>query len=136
MWTGQLLRAFMGMPYTYLTTNPMKVLFRSALITFALTQSGQGVSIAVPPWVTGGTCVSGVSGARTDVRASSVVIACSEVGRIRCDLDPAEPLDIDIKTACATGRVMVLQGRRRTVEAEVAGKVTVEWLDWPEGKLP
>lgn len=114
----------------------MRVLVTSGLIAFALTQSGQDVSISFPPWVSGGTCVSGSSGARIDVRASKVVIDCRKVGRILCDLDLAEPTDLDIKTTCAVGRVPVLQGHRRIVEAETGEKITVEWIDWPVEQAP
>lgn len=109
---------------------------KAALISLALTQSGQGVSVGVPPWVTGGTCVSDVSGARAQVRASAIVVACGDAGRLRCDLNDAEPLDVDIKSVCAAGRLPVQQGRVRLVEAEAPETITVEWIEWPEGQSP
>lgn len=117
----------------------LATLLKAALISLALTQSGQGVAVSVPPWVTGGSCVSDVSGVRTQARASAIVVACGEVGRLRCDLDAAEPLDVDIKTVCAAGHIVVQQGRVRVVEAdevEAPETIVVEWIEWPEGQAP
>lgn len=114
----------------------LATLLKAGLIGLALTQSGQGVSLGVPPWVTGGSCVSDVSGVRAQARASAVVLACGDVGWLQCDLDPAEPLDVDLKTVCAAGRIVVQQGRARAVEIEAPEAVTVEWIEWPEGQSP
>lgn len=111
-------------------------LLKAALISLALTQSGQAVSVSVPPWITGGSCVSDVSGVRTEARASAMVVACGDVGRLRCDLDTAEPLEVDIKSVCAAGRLPVLQGRVRVVEVEAPETITVEWIEWSEGQAP
>lgn len=106
------------------------------MISLALTQSGQAVSVGVPPWVTEGSCVSDATGVRAEVRASAVAVACGEIGRLRCDLDTAEPLDVDIKSVCAAGRLPVQQGRVRVVEVEAPEAITVDWIEWPEGQSP
>ncbi len=94
-------------------------------------------TVTVPPWIGSATC-SLQNGQRFAASDGRMSLTCGVAGRLSCDGDEIEPLDVDLDATCRNARVDFLRGSPievLTSSTLFTRSATIDWLDFHDGRL-